>query len=47
LLAREVARVEAARVKAEILQDLAASNAYTDRHGSFADMVRAHDESDD
>ena len=46
-LAREVSRVEAARLKVEILQDLAASNAYTERHGSFADMVRAHYESDD
>jgi antitoxin CcdA len=46
-LAREVSRVEAAQVKAEILQDLAASNAYIDRHGSFADLVRAHYESDD
>ena len=30
------------QLKAEILQDLEAANAYVAKHGSFADMVREH-----
>lgn len=41
-LASEVARRHAEKVKAEILQDIAACNEYVRKHGSFADMVREH-----
>lgn len=41
-LALEVARIEAERAKVEVDQDLAACNAYTEQHGSFAAMVREH-----
>jgi post-segregation antitoxin (ccd killing protein) len=39
-LAREVARRKAEQLKAEILQDLAACDAYSEKHGSFGDFVR-------
>jgi len=41
-LAQEVARRRAEQVKAEIRQDVEAANAYVEKYGSFADMVRAH-----
>jgi antitoxin CcdA len=46
-LAQEVARLRAAELEAEIRQDLEASNAYAAKHGSFAEMVRAHYQGDD
>lgn len=48
-LAREVARRKTEQIKAEILADIAACNAYEAEHGSFCDMVREHyaNESDD
>ena len=46
-LVREVARIEAEQVKSDVLQDLAACNAYTDQHGSFAELVRDHYNKDD
>lgn len=41
-LAEAVAGREAERLKAEIRQDLEATNAYAAEHGSFAEMVREH-----
>ncbi len=41
-LAHEVARRKAEQIKAEIREDLEASNAYAAKHGSFADIVREH-----
>jgi post-segregation antitoxin (ccd killing protein) len=41
-LIQHVARLEAEQLKAVIRQDLEATNAYVAKHGSFADMVRAH-----
>ena len=41
-LVQEVSRRKTERLKAEIRQDLEAMNAYIDKHGSFADMVREH-----
>jgi antitoxin CcdA len=41
-LAQEVARLQKEQLKAEILQDLEAMNAYEAKHGSFAEMVREH-----
>lgn len=41
-LAREVERHRAELVRAEIRQDLEACDAYTEKHGSFADLVREH-----
>lgn len=41
-LAREVARRKTEQIKAEILADIAACNAYVAEHGSFPDMVREH-----
>ena len=41
-LAREVARRRAELLKAEIRKDLEACNAYTEKCGSFADLVREH-----
>jgi post-segregation antitoxin (ccd killing protein) len=46
-LAREVARRKTERLRAEIRQDLEASNAYAAKHGSFADMAREHYQSAD
>ena len=37
-----VARRRAEQLKAEIIQDLAATDAYIAKHGSFAEMVREH-----
>jgi antitoxin CcdA len=39
-LIQEVSRRKAERLRAEIRQDLEAMNAYIDKHGSFAEMVR-------
>ena len=41
-LAREVERHQAELLKAEIRRDLEACNAYTEKHGLFADLVRDH-----
>lgn len=41
-LAAEVSRRMAEEVKAELQVDLAASDAYAEKHGSFADLVRDH-----
>jgi antitoxin CcdA len=41
-LAQQVARRKAEQLRAEIRQDLEAMNAYIDKHGSFAEMVREH-----
>jgi antitoxin CcdA len=41
-LAREVERQQAELLAAEIRRDLAACNAYTEKHGLFADLVRDH-----
>jgi post-segregation antitoxin (ccd killing protein) len=41
-LAYEVARRKAEQIKGEIQQDLQALDAYEAKHGSFAEMVRAH-----
>ena len=46
-LAAELARRHAERIQAEIREDLEASNAYMAKHGSFAEMVRAHYGRDD
>lgn len=43
-LGYEVARREAEVLGAEIRQDLEACNEYTVKHGSFAGMVREHDQ---
>jgi antitoxin CcdA len=41
-LIQEVARRKAAQIEAEIRQDLEATSKYIAKHGSFADLVRAH-----
>ena len=41
-LVQEVARLTAEQLRAEIKQDLEASNAYASKHGSFSEMVRDH-----
>ena len=41
-LAREVEQRRAELVKAEIKQDLEACDAYSEKHGSFAELVREH-----
>jgi antitoxin CcdA len=48
-LIEQVARRKAEQLRAEIRQDLEATNAYIARHGSFAEMVRQHyrDDGDD
>lgn len=43
-LSYEVARREEEVLSAEIRQDLEACNDYTAKHGSFAEMVREHDQ---
>jgi post-segregation antitoxin (ccd killing protein) len=45
-LARELARLHAERLGAEIRADLEVANAYASAHGSFAEMVRDHHGSD-
>ncbi|MGO9425421.1 MAG: type II toxin-antitoxin system CcdA family antitoxin [Steroidobacteraceae bacterium] len=45
-LAREYAERRSAAVAAELAQDLAAVDSYSDQHGSFADLVRAHYDDD-
>jgi hypothetical protein len=39
---RESTEGESAAVIVELLQDLAAVDAYAEKHGSFADLVRDH-----
>jgi post-segregation antitoxin (ccd killing protein) len=46
-IAVELARRHAERIQAEIRADLEATNAYTAKHGSFAEMVREHYGRDD
>ncbi len=46
-LAEAYARERAAQVAAETRQDLDAIAAYEEKHGAFADHVRAHFERDD
>jgi antitoxin CcdA len=41
-LAAEVARQIAERLRAEIAEDLEAISEYEAKHGSFAEMARAH-----
>jgi len=45
-LAREYAERRSAAVAAELAQDLAAVESYSEQHGSFADLVRAHYDDD-
>ncbi len=45
-LAREYGVRRAAAVAAELAQDLAAVESYSEQHGSFADLVRAHYDGD-
>lgn len=40
----EVARCKSEALSAEIHQDLEACNEYAARHGSFAEMVREHEQ---
>ena len=46
-LSAELARLHRERIKAEILQDLQACNAFVAKYGSFADMVREHYDRED
>jgi len=46
-LSDEVARRRSEELRAEIAQDLEAISAYEAKHGSFAEMARAHYESRD
>ena len=41
-LAQEVARRKGEEIQVEIRQDLEATRAYVTKHGSFAEMARAH-----
>jgi antitoxin CcdA len=41
-LAQEVERLRRAEIEAEVRQDLAAIEAYEQKHGNFADHVREH-----
>lgn len=41
-LADKLKALAAEKIKTEIRQDLAAYNAYVDKHGSPADLIRAH-----
>lgn len=41
-LAEKLKVLAAEKIKAEIRQDLAAYNAYVEKHGSPADLIRAH-----
>jgi post-segregation antitoxin (ccd killing protein) len=43
-LSYEVARRKGEALSTEIRQDLAACNEYAAKHGSFAEMVREHDQ---
>ena len=45
-LAYEVDRCKAVNLKAEILKDIEALDAYEAKHGSFVDMAREHYQSD-
>jgi hypothetical protein len=42
-----LARTRAESLAADIRRDLAAVDAYTEEHGSFAELVRAHYGADD
>lgn len=46
-LAHAYAEKRSAALAAQLQQDLAAAEQYTETHGSFSDMVRAHYETDD
>jgi post-segregation antitoxin (ccd killing protein) len=46
-LAEEYSARRAEAIMAELRQDLAAIEKYQEQHGSFAELVRAHYESDD
>ena len=46
-LIQHVARRKAEQLRAEIEQDIAAIDAYEEKHGSFADMVREHYRNDE
>jgi antitoxin CcdA len=46
-LARAVEGRQAEQLRVEIRQDLEAANAYAEKHGSFAEMVRDHYREDD
>jgi post-segregation antitoxin (ccd killing protein) len=46
-LALAYAQHVAMSVKAELQQDLAAANEYAEKHGSFAELTRAHYGQDD
>jgi antitoxin CcdA len=41
-LIQQIARRTAEQLRAEIEQDIAAIDAYEEKHGSFAEMVRRH-----
>jgi antitoxin CcdA len=41
-LLQQVTALKAEQLRAEIRQDLEATNAYIEKHGSFAEMVRQH-----
>ncbi len=45
-LAHEYAERRSAALAAELAQDLAAVESYSEQHGSFADLVRAHYDDD-
>jgi antitoxin CcdA len=45
-LAHEVARRKAERLREEVRKDLEALDAYEAKHGSFAEMVRQHSQTD-
>ena len=46
-LSDEVQRRLVGQIKVEVLQDLAACDAYSEKHGSFAAMVREHYEDEE
>ena len=46
-LARAYSEKRAAALTAELQQDLAAAEKYSETHGSFGDFVRSHYETDD
>ena len=46
-LAHAYAETIAASLRAELAQDLKSADAYAEKHGSFADLVRRHYEGDD
>ncbi len=46
-LTKEIDRRRKEQIEGEIQQDLAALDAYSDEHGSFAEHVRAHYSADE